>query len=53
MAEACVRRGLRTTLVDMAVQPMRTLDPELGAQVADAMRGMGIDVRTGVGVRAS
>jgi NADPH-dependent 2,4-dienoyl-CoA reductase/sulfur reductase-like enzyme len=50
MAEACVRRGLRTTLVDMAVQPMRSLDPELGAQVADAMRGMGIDVRTQVGV---
>jgi NADPH-dependent 2,4-dienoyl-CoA reductase/sulfur reductase-like enzyme len=51
MAEACVRRGLTTTLVDIAAQPMRTLDPELGAQVADAMRGMGIDVRTGVGVQ--
>jgi NADPH-dependent 2,4-dienoyl-CoA reductase/sulfur reductase-like enzyme len=51
MAEACVRRGLRTTLIDMAVQPMRSLDPELGAQVADAMRGMGIDVRTEAGVR--
>ena len=51
MAEACVRRGLQTTLIDMAVQPMRSLDPELGAQVADAMRGMGIDVRTEAGVR--
>lgn len=51
MAEACVRRGLRTALVDVAVQPMRTLDPELGAQVAEAMRGMGIDVRTQVGVQ--
>jgi NADPH-dependent 2,4-dienoyl-CoA reductase/sulfur reductase-like enzyme len=51
MAEACVRRGLRTTLVDMAEQPMRTLDPELGAHVAEAMRGMGIEVRTRVGVQ--
>jgi NADPH-dependent 2,4-dienoyl-CoA reductase/sulfur reductase-like enzyme len=50
MAEACVRRGLRTALVDLAAQPMRSLDPELGAQVAEAMRGMGIEVRTGVGV---
>jgi len=51
MAEACVRRGLRTTLVDIAEQPMRSLDPELGAQVADAMRAMGIEVLTGVGVK--
>jgi NADPH-dependent 2,4-dienoyl-CoA reductase/sulfur reductase-like enzyme len=52
MAEACVRRGLRTTLLDRADQPMGTLDPELGVHVADAMRGMGIDVRTGVAVEA-
>ena len=50
MAEACVRRGLRVTLVDQAEQPMGTLDPELGARIAVAMEGMGIDVRTGVEV---
>jgi len=50
MAEACVRRGLKVTLVDQAEQPMGRLDPELGARIAVAMQGMGIDVRTGVEV---
>ena len=47
MAEAMQLRGLDVTLVDLAPQPMTTLEPELGAQVADAMRGMGIDLRLG------
>jgi len=42
MAEAFVRRGMATTVVDMAPQPLRTLDPDMGAIVADAMRRMGI-----------
>jgi NADPH-dependent 2,4-dienoyl-CoA reductase/sulfur reductase-like enzyme len=50
MAEALVRRGLRVTLLEKADQPMSTLDPELAALVTTAMRGMGIDVRTGVEV---
>nr|WP_213455246.1 FAD-dependent oxidoreductase [Micromonospora sp. NBRC 107566] len=50
MAEAMVRRGLTVTLVDHADQPMSTVDPDMGALVADALRGLGIDVRTGVTV---
>ncbi|MGI8614588.1 MAG: FAD-dependent oxidoreductase [Nocardioidaceae bacterium] len=50
MAEACLRRKLTTTLLDSAAEPMRTLDPELGARVREAMTAMGIDVRTGVAV---
>ena len=45
MAEAMQLRGLDVTLIDLAPQPMTTLEPELGAQVAEAMRGMGIDLR--------
>jgi NADPH-dependent 2,4-dienoyl-CoA reductase/sulfur reductase-like enzyme len=47
MAEAMQLRGLDVTLIDLAPQPMTTLEPELGAQVADAMRGMGVDLRLG------
>ena len=50
MAEACVRRGLDTTLVDLAEEPMRTLDTDLGRRVREAMEGMGITVVMGVAV---
>ena len=50
MAEALVRRGLAVTLVEQAPQPMSTVDPDMGALVAQAIRGLGIDVRTGVTV---
>lgn len=50
MAEALFRRGLSVTLVEKAVQPMSTVDPDMGALVRDAMCGLGIDVRTGVTV---
>ncbi len=52
MAEAFVRRGARVTLVDRAPLPMRTLDPDMGARVAAAVRRFGIDLRTGTGVEA-
>ncbi len=52
MAEACVRRGFDTTIVDMAAEPMGTLDPDLGRQVHEAMEGMGIDVAMGTAVEA-
>jgi NADPH-dependent 2,4-dienoyl-CoA reductase/sulfur reductase-like enzyme len=42
MAEALVRQGLDVSLVEQATQPMGTLDPDMGALVADAMREMGI-----------
>ena len=51
MAEALVRRGLTVTLVEQAPQPMSTVDPDMGALVADAIRGLGIEVRTGVTVQ--
>ncbi len=46
MAEAFKGRGMEVALVERAPQPMNTLDPEMGALVADAMREMGIDVYT-------
>ncbi|MBW6434577.1 FAD-dependent oxidoreductase [Actinoplanes hulinensis] len=52
MAEALVRRGLTVTLVEKAPQPMSTVDPDMGALVAEAVRGLGIDLRTGVTVSA-
>jgi NADPH-dependent 2,4-dienoyl-CoA reductase/sulfur reductase-like enzyme len=46
MAEAFVVRGLKVALVEAGPQPMRTLDPDMGEPVADAMRTMGIEVLT-------
>jgi NADPH-dependent 2,4-dienoyl-CoA reductase/sulfur reductase-like enzyme len=51
LAEAMVRRGLRVTLVEAAPQPMSTVDPDMAAEVVDAIRGLGIDVRTDEPVR--
>jgi NADPH-dependent 2,4-dienoyl-CoA reductase/sulfur reductase-like enzyme len=50
MAEAFVRRGAQVVLVERNRQPMTTLDPDLGALVATAMRRHGVDVRTGTEV---
>ncbi|MGI8685725.1 MAG: FAD-dependent oxidoreductase [Acidimicrobiales bacterium] len=51
MAEAFVRRGCdRVTVVERAGEVMGTLDPDMGALVADAMRRFGIEVRTTVAV---
>ncbi|MBW8485673.1 FAD-dependent oxidoreductase [Actinomadura parmotrematis] len=47
MAEALVKQGLNVSLVDGAEQPMRTLDPEMGALVADALRGIGVELHLG------
>ncbi|MFD0683394.1 FAD-dependent oxidoreductase [Actinomadura fibrosa] len=47
MAEALVSRGLEVALVDAAEQPMGTLDPDMGALVADAMRGIGVELHLG------
>lgn len=48
MAEAMVQRGMRITLLEMAEQPMPTLDPDVGALVADALRDVGVTVELGV-----
>jgi len=52
MAEAMVMRGLNVTLVEQAPQPMRTLDPEMGTLVADALREVGVELRLGETVDA-
>ncbi|SCG73614.1 NADPH-dependent 2,4-dienoyl-CoA reductase, sulfur reductase [Micromonospora humi] len=50
MAEALVQRGLTVQLVEQAAQPMATVDPDMGELVAEAMRGVGISIRTGMTV---
>ena len=47
MAEASVGRGFDTTVVEALDTPLPILEPELGEQVADAMRARGIHLRTG------
>ncbi|MBH0780665.1 FAD-dependent oxidoreductase [Nocardia bovistercoris] len=44
MAEAMIKRGYRVTLVHRGTEPMSTLDPDMGALVATAMKGMGIEL---------
>lgn len=44
LAEALHDRGLPVTIVDAGAQPMDTLDPDMGALVADAIRGLGIEL---------
>jgi NADPH-dependent 2,4-dienoyl-CoA reductase/sulfur reductase-like enzyme len=50
MAEAFVERGVRVTVVESEAQVMSTLDPDMARPIADAMRALGIDVRTGIKV---
>ncbi|HYS43893.1 MAG TPA: FAD-dependent oxidoreductase [Geobacteraceae bacterium] len=47
MAEALIRQGLAVTLVDREPQVMGTLDPDMGALVAEALRGIGVTVHSG------
>jgi NADPH-dependent 2,4-dienoyl-CoA reductase/sulfur reductase-like enzyme len=47
MAEAFKSRGMEVALVEAAEQPMASLDADMGALVAEAMRAIGISVRTG------
>ncbi|MEX2561910.1 MAG: FAD-dependent oxidoreductase [Nitriliruptoraceae bacterium] len=47
MAEAMCLRGMEVHVVDALDQPMSTLDTELGEQVADAMREMGMTLHLG------
>lgn len=53
MAEAMVRRGLEVTLLEKSGYPMgKTIDPDIGALVAKAIGGQGIEIRTGAAVEA-
>jgi NADPH-dependent 2,4-dienoyl-CoA reductase/sulfur reductase-like enzyme len=48
MAEALVRRGLEIDLVDRTEQPLAaTLDDDIGALVADALRAVGVTLHMG------
>jgi NADPH-dependent 2,4-dienoyl-CoA reductase/sulfur reductase-like enzyme len=52
MAEAYLNRGADVTVVTATPQPMSTLDLDMGARVAEAMRGQGVTLRTGERVTA-
>ena len=43
MAEACVQREIKATVIDQAPQPLPLLDAELGGRVHAAMTGLGIE----------
>jgi NADPH-dependent 2,4-dienoyl-CoA reductase/sulfur reductase-like enzyme len=50
MAEAFHRRGSKVTLVEASEHLMGTLDPDMAGPIADALEGLGVDVRLGVRV---
>ena len=52
MAEAFVRRGLATTLVERGDHLMPSLDPDVAGPLPDALRGLGVDVRLGTAMEA-
>ena len=52
MAEAFHARGLRVTVVELAPQVLGVMDSEFGNVVAQHLRGHGIAVETGVGLKA-
>jgi NADPH-dependent 2,4-dienoyl-CoA reductase/sulfur reductase-like enzyme len=52
LAEAFAGRGAAVTVVEAADEVMTSLDPDMGALVARAMRDLGIAVRTGEAVEA-
>jgi len=47
MAEAMCLRDLETSLVQRGSQVMNTLDPDMGALVSDAIRGIGVTLYLG------
>ena len=47
LAEAFLDRGASVTVIEAAPEVMGTLDPDMGLQVARAMRQAGVTVRTG------
>lgn len=42
MAEALTIRGIKVTIINRSEQVMNTLDPDMGAKVSEAIRGLGI-----------
>jgi NADPH-dependent 2,4-dienoyl-CoA reductase/sulfur reductase-like enzyme len=52
IAEAAAGRGLGVTVVDLAKTPVGTFDPDIGGFIADAVRGLGIELVLGEAVTA-
>ena len=52
IAEACRIRSLDVTVVDRSPTPVGTFDPDIGTFIADAVRGLGIELVLGDGVAA-
>jgi NADPH-dependent 2,4-dienoyl-CoA reductase/sulfur reductase-like enzyme len=52
IAEACRVRGLDVTVVDRSETPVGTFDPDIGAQIAEAVQREGIEMVLGDGVAA-
>ena len=50
MVENLVHRGLAVTLVELGVQVLPPLDPEMAGPVAERLRAAGVDVRLGTQV---
>ncbi len=50
IAEAAAGRELDVTVVDMAPTPVGTFDPDIGSFIADAVRGLGIELVLGEAV---
>ena len=44
VAEACQVRGLAVTVVDRSPTPVGMFDPDIGTFIADAVRGLGIEL---------
>ncbi len=47
MAEACRLRGLKTTMLDIAPEPLASLDPDMSALVRQALTDGGVTLRSG------
>src|ERR1700730_8199316 len=52
MAEALHQRGIPGAVAVGAAQPRAALDPDMGALVGDAIRSLGIELRTNTSVVA-
>jgi NADPH-dependent 2,4-dienoyl-CoA reductase/sulfur reductase-like enzyme len=47
MAEACIMRGLHTTLVEQNTEVMATLDPDIGHLASEALRTLRVELLLG------
>lgn len=47
MAESLLERGLNVSLINRSEQVMNTLDPDMGALLSEALRGLGVELFLG------